>query len=252
MGSVSKLKLVFNNFPHNRYYLYVPDVSHYKDISNDNFYYFFSPADEWNDKSDIDLTKKKENRKDYIYLYRCLSYFKSESIAMWKMYAENGGCFKLSKAPIKNFENIISDVKLIFEDGSSKHIEKGCYETIPAKDVIYYEKNSENKFLVLRSTHKEKVNKKTFDSNTSNRYIKNIGWSYECECRLCILIHKKYIRKNAKLIGAKVFLKNNKKYTKTYIPSPLVEKQKTIMLNNIKVEESVFQNKVYFKERKKL
>lgn len=250
MGSERKLNLIFNVSSHDRFYLYVPDVRYYKDISNDNFYYFFSPADRWNDKSDIDSTKKKENRKDCIYLYRCLSYFKSESIAMWKMYAENGGCFKLSKAPIKNFENIISDVELIFKDRSSEHIEKGCYETIPAKDVIYYEENSKNKFTVLRSTHKEKVNKKTFDSNTSNRYIKNIGWSYECECRLCIRIHKKYIHKNAKLIGAKVFLKNNKKYTKTYIPSPLAKKQKTIILDNIKVEKSVFQNKVCFKKRK--
>lgn len=250
MGSVSKLNLVFNNFPHNRYYLYVPDVSHYTDISNDNFYYFFSPADEWNDINDIESTKKKENRKDYIYLYRCLSYFKSESIAMWKMYAENGGCFKLSKAPINNFKNIISHVELVFENKHSEPLEKKCCEPFSATDVIYYEQNSKNKFTVLRSTHKEKVNKKTFDSNTSNRYIKNIGWSYECECRLCIRIHKKYIRKNAKLIGAKVFLKNNKKYTKTYIPSPLAEKQKTIILKNIKVEESVFQNMVCFKEHK--
>ncbi len=227
-------------------YIYVNQSKHYKDITYNNFYLFFSPCDKWNDLCDIDLTKNKETDQNLYYLYRCTSYFKSESIAMWKMYAEKGFCFRLSKAPIQNLNKFISKIELCFKRKDSIEIDMKDINRVSTAYVIYFNQQDDGNYVLLRSRKKAVIDKDVFNEIKNNRYLKNTGWSYEYECRLCLTIPKYLIKNKKSFIGAKVYLNDKGKNKITCIRSPFDNKNK-LNIKGFEIHDSEFCGKINMK-----
>lgn len=249
MGKITPKDRILSFKPHDHYFIYVDNYKNYLDITKDNFYFFFSKPDNWNDSVDLESTKKKDNSSDFYYFYRCLSYFKSESIAMWHIYAkEKGLCFELSPGPIKQIAELKFDKIELVNKTECKDYDFKTYD-IEFSNVIYYGEDDKKKglYVINRSTSKTTISENKLNTIKKKYYTKDIGWNYECECRLILKIPKAHISDYGNIIGIKVYLKNNKKHTKICYTSPFA---KDIKYDEMKMEltKSKFDGIVNFKK----
>ena len=177
---------------HNYHKYYAP--KNYIDDILKNHCLYFSNGKNWNDK--IDRDSFNTNDAEFVYFGLCLSYSRSENIAMWMLYSRNNGCM------IDYERTLINDIL------STGHIALGYFEDNQFKvdsflssdfeiiqtDVIYYDdnKDGENYYYVKRSDETNKKFNKELVHGLA-RCKKTVAWSYENECRIIISIPQKHI-----------------------------------------------------------
>ena len=120
---------------------------------------FFSNGEKWNDN--IDAKNLNGNDTEYVRYALCLSYSRSESIAMWLLYSGNDGCMIDYNKKIINAILDSSTVKLgNFNNGEFKTVKtvsKPDFK-IEILDVIYYgeSKKDPSSYYVKRSDETNK------------------------------------------------------------------------------------------------
>lgn len=150
-----------------------------------------SDGHNWNDKYDRMLFNADEY--DYVQFGKCFCFSKTESVAMWKMYAgENDGCLIDFKKQLPNIVNETTQICLKYYDGEkvlySRILEKGDFRIILC-DVLYLSANTPDTYTVKRSDERvENVPDSVIDS--INGVCKNMPWCYENECRLIVRVNK--------------------------------------------------------------
>ena len=162
----------------------------------DNHALFLSKGDNWNDLQD--RANFNPDDDSIVRFGLCMSYAKSENVAMWMLYGRNDGymvdfgkeiiksclaCSKLSCGRIKEdrFESLLE-----LDDGQF---------SIEVMDIVYYgePKNGDiNSFYIKRADEVEQ----NCPINVINgiKYCKKtLPWQYECECRLIVSISKSIV-----------------------------------------------------------
>lgn len=226
INELYKKKILTHNVHHDSYYFY---TNHISSLNNPLTLFFgISNGEKDNDPEEID-----PQMKSFYCFRRCLSYFQSESVAMWKMYADTadeknelsskGICFRFTPSIIESFKNRIEAISLVFKKGNQQAFILPDIQQLLAKNVIftrlqhvvYFQKNSEDDYTLLRSTHKAHVGKDTFDEVCRLTPMKNICWSYETEAKLFCFFSKRLLDKyisvycsGEKPIGAEIRFKN--------------------------------------------
>lgn len=157
---------------------------------------YLSNGKNWNDKIDKEQFNNKNNK--YVNFGLCLSFSKTENVAMWMLYSGNDGCM-IDYSP-KTINAILEaqQIKLGCFDKKSNNFEcmqelkKGDYE-ISSFDIIYYSDAKDvHKYYVKRS---EETNKE-FPRDLINQLSyqkKGLAWSYENECRIVVSVKREII-----------------------------------------------------------
>ena len=166
-------------------------------ILNNNTIYL-SNGSNWNDL--IDKKNFNSDESETINFGICLSFSKSESIAMWMLYSGNEGC--MIDYDTKTIRAIL-DAKFVemgnFVDGTFiplKRFNRDLFD-ISIFDIVYYDFEKDRKKIgdvvyVKRSDETNKEFPKTkLDELTFNK--KTLPWSYENECRLVVSIKKEVL-----------------------------------------------------------
>ena len=156
---------------------------------------YLSNGQNWNDVIDKENFNPKDS--EYINFGLCLSFSKSENVAMWMLYSGNDGCM------VDYTKNLISDILNTsqvslgsFVDGSfvSKFVLERADFQIRVIDMLYYgESKNKEKYYVKRS---DEVND-DFDSTLIDNVTfckKTTPWSYENECRLIVSVKRALIK----------------------------------------------------------
>lgn len=156
---------------------------------------YLSNGANWNDIIDKDNFNSIEY--EYMNFGLCLSYSRSENVAMWMLYNGNKGLMiDYSPKAIKNILDAESIKLGFFDKGknfkSIKTLNKGEFK-IQIVDIVYYgtpKSNNNNKYYVKRSDEtNQEFDKKLIDALPFCK--KTLPWSYENECRLIVSINKK-------------------------------------------------------------
>lgn len=169
------------------------------DLSNDCI--IINDGNNWNDTFD----KKSFNSIDGVTRFGlCLSYSKSESVAMWMLYGGMGKTGAMIDFPLK-FINEILKTKVIelgvidADTGSFKKLQelKDDQFSISLVDVIYVAEQEDGYYTIKKSDKtEENVEANVIDSY--NGIKKNFPWNYETECRLIVEVKNDVISPSAK------------------------------------------------------
>lgn len=179
-----------------KHYKYYSKREYIQTILNTNSVYF-SNGEDWNDTID---SYNFLNSNDFCYKYAlCLSYSKSESVAMWLLYSGNDGC--MIDYNNKIIDCILNTEKVIlgcFEKGvfiEKKTLCKSDFK-IELTDILYYgngKNNSNDSYYVKRSDEvNQKFSKEIVDKIRFKK--KKISWSYENECRIIVSVEKNAVK----------------------------------------------------------
>lgn len=160
---------------------------------------YLSNGSNWNDLSD--KNNFNNNESDVVNFGVCLSFSKSENIAMWMLYSGNEGC--MIDYDSKTINDILNtEIVEIgsFIDGSFvpyKKFNKASFE-IAIHDILYYgfsqhTDNTSDVVYVKRSDETNKAFPKVkLEGLTFHK--KTLPWSYENECRIVVSIDKKLLK----------------------------------------------------------
>lgn len=203
-----------HNFKH-----YVSDITRVNRIYREGVL-FLTDGSNWNDPDDkkafTDFNSGRIECKRY---GLCLSFSKSESVAMWMLY---GGMQKKGAMIDINLRNI----KQLLDQSNRPQVELGYFEKeewntvkrlnaneykVELTDILYYDTNKkvdkehELKYDIKRSDEKCSCNQKVID-NAPLLQKKVWAWNYENECRLIVEVDKKSISSltNSKISYARV------------------------------------------------
>lgn len=191
---------------HHAYYFY---TDHVDSLMNPLEMFFGLVSSDRNN----DPQETTPEMEGYVSFCRCLSYFQSENVAMWKMYAdkrkeesskeitnEKGICIRYTSSIIEKFNEKICNLSIVFKS------KKGTSNRYDAKDlirnkqlrikllnVVYYKKTGHGN-LLLRSTHKAHVSDEVFESVSLKNPMKNICWSYETEAKLYCYLSDSFLK----------------------------------------------------------
>lgn len=198
----SKLKNVVNNSGnlleylnnkgknHNYFKFYTEREEVVNNILNTHSIYL-SRGDNWNDLAD--RNRFNPDGSDVVRYGICFSFTRSESVAMWMLYAKDSGymmdfgseiinqCLDIDSIDCgtfrgKGFENIVTLNRDNFK--------------IEILDIVYFDisKNDSSKFYIKRADeHVDECDKNVVDQIKFCK--KTLPWSYECECRLIVTIN---------------------------------------------------------------
>lgn len=157
---------------------------------------YLSNGNNWNDI--IDRSNFNSPNAKYQNFGLCLSYSKSENIAMWMLYSGNEGLMiNYDKAIITH---ILSTQKILLGYFDKNDHTFKCRQVLKKPnfeifiiDMLYHgEYLKEETCYVKRS---DEINKK-FDAKliaNATYYVKALPWSYENECRIVVSIPRELI-----------------------------------------------------------
>lgn len=165
---------------------------------------YLSRGQNWNDVIDKENFNPKDS--EHINFGLCLSFSKSENVAMWMLYSGNEGCMvDYTKEVILDILNTTQVSFGNFVNGSfvSKLVLERADFQIRVIDMLYYgESKNKGKYYVKRS---DEVND-DFDSTLIDNVTfckKTTPWSYENECRLIVSVKRDLI-KDAEITDAAI------------------------------------------------
>ena len=204
---------------HHNYKHYVSDITRVNRIYREGAL-FLTDGSNWNDPDDkkafTDFNSGRSECKRY---GLCLSFSKSESVAMWMLY---GGMQKKGAMIDINLRNI----KQLLDQSNRPQVELGYFEKeewnavkrlnaneykVKLIDILYYDTNKkvdkehELKYDIKRSDEKCACNDNVID-NAPLLQKKVWAWNYENECRLIVEVDKKSISSfaNSKISVARI------------------------------------------------
>lgn len=211
LNNIEDLKInhiLVDAIEHKEYFYY---TSHVNSVENPfSLYFGFISNDPEKNMNANDPKEWDLKKPGYLCFCRCLSYFKNESVAMWKMYADksdssdktkiknNGGiCYRFTKGVISNFEEKVAEIIIIFSEGNEPltlnlDLKRMMIENkiiFNLHHVLYYDEKYDDEynlryFEILRSTHKAKISGELYDKLCINNPMKKMCWSYETEAKL--------------------------------------------------------------------
>ena len=217
---------------HQNYKHYVPDIKRIYNIYHEGAL-FLTDGSNWNDPDDkkaFTYSNLKSGCKKY---GLCLSYSKSENVAMWMLYGgmqKRGAMIDINPKSIKQLLNASDRPRVElgnFEGGhwnSEMKLNKSEYE-VELTDVLYYDTNKgENeiinneeipKYNIKRSDEKCQCNCNLID-NAVLLQKKVWAWNYENECRLIISVKTKQIieKKDLNITVARVEFPSKESFKK--------------------------------------
>lgn len=157
---------------------------------------YLTNGEHWNDRADAEnLRNCSDDCKRYVL---CLSFSKSENVAMWMLYSGNKGrMIDYDKNTISEILNAEKVELGEFENEEFKAKEVICKPNFELEitDVIYYGDGARNnwsskKYYVRRSDERyNNFSKRKIDK--LNYQKKKLPWSYENECRIVLTIKSK-------------------------------------------------------------
>ena len=204
---------------HHNYKHYVSDITRVNRIYREGAL-FLTDGSNWNDPDDkkafTDFNSGRSECKRY---GLCLSFSKSESVAMWMLY---GGMQKKGAMIDINLRNI----KQLLDQSNRPQVELGYFEKeewnavkrlnaneykVKLIDILYYDTNKkvdkehELKYDIKRSDERCACNDNVID-NAPLLQKKVWAWNYENECRLIVEVDKKSISSfaNSKISVARI------------------------------------------------
>lgn len=176
---------------HAEFKLYLKDEASTKRTLNNGLSFVFNA--DWNDLVD------KKNCFENVNFIRCLTYSKSENIAMWLIYALNGYLLRMTKGIISNLcaqyskqttRPITAPLKILKKGANNENEETGIelgkedYEFV-YQDVVYFgEDEKKNYYAVKKSIYWYEIEKGKLKGLSQNIFAKTYGWSFENECRM--------------------------------------------------------------------
>lgn len=178
---------------------------------------YLSDGKNWNDL--IDQKNFTNTNNSYKRFAVCLSFSKSENIAMWMLYSQNNGAMvEFNRSTIKNILNI-DNIELGFFCGNVFNIVQDLSRNdfrIEITDIIYFsdeiessDKKKTGTVYVKRSDDVCRELKKHIIDNISYQK-KTLPWAYENECRIVVSISNKLIKDN-RIDTVAISLGNNSK-----------------------------------------
>ncbi len=185
------------------FYAAVDDEEQYKDRK---FYLFFGLPNGWEDKQD--RSKYVENNSsDTLWFVRCLSYQKSESIAMWHMYGlPNNVRITIKGSTLRKKLGLLNNSKeklncyLI-----CKNNQIGKKFTIKSSDIdkfdlMYYSPNNDeyHSYFVQKDSNivVPKVRNELISQLKNEFYLKHLAFAAEVETRLQIQFKEEFLKKH--------------------------------------------------------
>lgn len=189
-----ELQTYLSQKAHNHHY-----YKHYTALNRienilENHTIYLSNGKNWNDKTDRDNFNNE--KLDSVNYGVCLSFSKSENVAMWMLYSgNNGAMLDYDKETIQ----ALLDTECIelghFQDyrfHSEMTLKRGSFE-ISIFDIVYYnQEDAEDICYVRRSSEVyKKYPKWKVDALTYQK--KTLPWSYENECRLVVSIKREIV-----------------------------------------------------------
>ena len=211
------------NHTHFKYYSKSEYISNI--IKNHTVY--LTNGEKWNDT--LDRENLNSSIKEYENFAVCLSFSKSENVAMWMLYSGNDGCMiDYSKDIINQILNTDAVELGVFEHGEFKRLKvlNSCEFRIFISDVIYYadSKKSTGEYYVKRSDEVNGNFKKSLVDNL-NFQKKTLPWSYENECRIIVSIKKELLDNlSIKVVAIKFPEKYKESLSKRVYDSPNCKK----------------------------
>ena len=214
---------------HYNYKHYVSDIDRIYNIYHEGAL-FLTDGSNWNDPDDkkafTDFNSGKSECKRY---GLCLSFSKSESVAMWMLYV---GMQKKGAMIDINLRNI----KQLLDQSNRPQVELGYFEKeewnavkrlnaneykVKLIDILYYDTNKkvdkehELKYDIKRSDERCACNDNVID-NAPLLQKKVWAWNYENECRLIVEVDKKSISSstNSEFSVARVEFPNKELFRK--------------------------------------
>lgn len=165
-------------------------------IVNDGVLYLGNGYD-WNDRFDVKLFNSE--KYDYVQFGKCLSVSRSESVAMWRIYAKDkDGCMLDFGTHLSKLVDTLETIDLAIFDKETREylhritLNRDQFE-IQLRDVLYIEDNDDGSYTVKRSDCRIKAPEELVDSIMGS--CKNMCWSYENECRLVVKVPRSVIGK---------------------------------------------------------
>jgi len=210
---------------HHKYYKYYAP-KHYIDTILREEAVFLSDGENWNDVRD---RERLNNDNRYKRFALCLSYSRSENVAMWMLYAGNDGC--MIDYPQKVITAILNS-DCVYAGAFSR--ETGRFETqlsigldgfqIDAYDVVYFaeaKKEPNTFYYVKRSDESSSEFRRDIIEKLSYQK-KTLPWSYENECRIVVSIDKQKYKEIAQIHSLKIAMprETNKVLAKRTYRSP--------------------------------
>lgn len=162
---------------------------------------YLSDGRNWNDTKDYKNFNDEKSKTLNFGL--CLSFSKSESVAMWMLYSGNDGCMIDYTAELVKSILETETVKLgFFENGNFEVLQtlsKSKKEfSISISDVIYYGESKKGDidkyYYVRRSGESNDLLKKEIVDECF--YRKTLPWYYENECRIVVSVPKELLEPN--------------------------------------------------------
>lgn len=214
---------------HHNYKHYVPDIDRIYNIYHEGAL-FLTDGSNWNDPNDKKaFTDSNSGRSECKRYGLCLSFSKSESVAMWMLY---GGMQKKGAMIDINLRNI----KQLLDQSNRPQVELGYFEEeewnavkrlnaneykVELTDILYYDTNKkvdkehELKYDIKRSDERCACNDNVID-NAPLLQKKVWAWNYENECRLIIEVDTNSISSltNSKISAARVEFPNKELFRK--------------------------------------
>ncbi len=156
---------------------------------------FLGNGTAWNDKLDMDIFNS--DNYDYVQFGKCLCFSRSESVAMWRIYAGGkNGCMIDFGTQLSKLVKSITKLDLAYVEKkriiSRKTLTKDQFE-IKLRDVAYCDDNQDGTFTM-------KVAENRLDKIPTDKicnvlsYCKRMCWSYENECRLIVKVPRLLIQ----------------------------------------------------------
>lgn len=183
-------------------YKYYSKTAHVKSVL-DKGQVVLSDGSDWNDLKDRErFTDTSEGYKRF---GLCLSYSRSENVAMWMLYAKEGAMINYPKSTIQEILNakriLIGPKEKIKEYESSFRELKEHFE-ISILDVVYFGDSTVkpgNAYYVRRSDTMDKdYSKEIVDSLTYQK--KELPWSYENECRIVVSVENEAVKEDDNVV----------------------------------------------------
>lgn len=198
---------------HKYYKYYAP--KHYIDTILREEAVFLSDGENWNDVSDKERLNDDNRYKRFAL---CLSYSRSENVAMWMLYAGNDGC--MIDYP-KNVITAILDSDCVYAGAFSK--ETGIFETqlsigrdgfqIDAYDVVYFAeaKKEPNVFYYVKRSDESSSEFSRDIIEKLSYQKKTLPWSYENECRIVVSIDRRKCKEISQIHSLKIAIPKESK-----------------------------------------
>lgn len=218
---------------HRSYKHYVPDIERIHNIYHEGAL-FLTDGSNWNDPNDKVIFTGQSDLKDGHKNYGlCMSYSRSESVAMWMLYGglkKRGAMIDINQRNVKQLLNISDPPRVElgnFEGGqwnSILELNRSEYK-VKLMDVLYYDANDDkNKIInnenmlwynIKRSDETCQCKRDVID-NAVLLQKKVWAWNYENECRLIISVRTKRIiaEENSNITVARVEFPDKKLFEK--------------------------------------